>query len=187
VVRNRSEETEGDVDVEDDVPERPQDGEDPEYSGPVIAEILGITDERLRQLVKEGMPKVGRGRFPLKSCVQWYVAYWRDRALGRKDDGNRTRKSAAEATLLEAKVRLQTGHLVERADALAVWTGAVSRLAKSFETLPNNLAREFNWPPEAVRAMREALDDYRRTFVRDCAEFVDVVDGDEERDEAEAG
>ena len=148
----------------------------PNYSGPVIAEILGITDRRLRQLVDEGMPKNGRGEFPLVACVQWYVAYWRDRALGRVNDANRTRKTAAEAMLLEAKVRQHTGDLIERAEVLAVWTGAVTRLGKAFETLPNNMAREFNWPPEMVRAMRQSLDDFRRAFVRDSAEFVDVLD-----------
>ena len=130
------------------------------------------------------MPKNGRGRFPLKACVQWYVAYWRERAVGRKDDGNRNRKFAAEALLLEAKVKRETGDLLERAEAVAAWTASVMRLGKAFETLPNNLAREFNWPPETVRAVRQSLDDFRRTFVRDSAEFLDVVD--EER-EAETG
>jgi phage terminase Nu1 subunit (DNA packaging protein) len=160
----------------EEVAERSGDVQDPEYSAPVIAAILGITDVRLRQLVKEGMPKSSRGRFPLTGCVQWYVAYWRDRALGRKDDDNRNRKTAAEAKLLEAKVQQHTGHLIERAQVLSVWTGAVMRLAKAFETLPNNLAREFNWPPEAVRALRQALDDFRRAFVHESAEFVDVID-----------
>lgn len=125
------------------------------------------------------MPKSGRGKFPLRGCVQWYVAYWRERATGRKDDTSRSRKSEAEALLLETRVKEKSGGLIDRAEAVAVWSGAVTRLGKAFESLPNNLAREFNWPPEVVRAVRAAFDDFRRSFVRDSAEFVDVVDGDD--------
>lgn len=130
------------------------------------------------------MPKSGRGRFPLKGCVQWYVGYWRDRAQGRREDTHRTRKSAAEALLLETKVRQQAGRLVDRAEVLQLWTGAVGRLSKAFETLPNNLAREFNWSPDVVRSLRASLDDFRRAFVRDTSEFVDVVDDDDRSSQA---
>lgn len=153
-------------------------GDDDECSAADLGGLLGITEQRVGQLVKDGLPKSGRGLFPVRACVQWYVGYWRDRALGRKGDEHRTRKAAAEAKLLEAKVMQHTGDLVERAEVSAVWTAATARLAKSFETLPNNLAREFGWPPETVRSMRLALDDFRRSFVRDSAEFVDVIDDD---------
>lgn len=122
------------------------------------------------------MPKLARGQYPLKACIHWYVAYWRDRALGRSEDDSKRRKSAAEAQLWEAKARQSTGDLIERAEIVAAWTTIAMRLGKAFETLPNNLGREFNWSPEVVRSVRASLDDFRRTFVRDSAEFLEVTD-----------
>src|SRR3972149_11838940 len=48
-----------------------------------LAKILNVTPRRIHQLVQEGMPKVGRGQYPLIACIHWFIKFWQDRAEGR--------------------------------------------------------------------------------------------------------
>jgi len=48
-----------------------------------LAKILNVTPRRVQQLVHEGMPKSGKGRYPLIACIHWYIKFWQDRAEGR--------------------------------------------------------------------------------------------------------
>lgn len=54
---------------------------DVEYPVDVIAFIFGITKSRIRQYVKEGLPKSARNSYPLAASVQWVIEYWKKRAL----------------------------------------------------------------------------------------------------------
>lgn len=122
------------------------------------------------------MPKAGRGLYPLKGAVQWYIKYWEDRARLREGDESRKRIRSAQASLAEAKVMEQTGHLITRSEVVMVMGGAFSRLGKALDRLPSTLSRDLNLPPDHVRVIRERIDQMRRDFVRDSAEFVDVID-----------
>lgn len=151
-------------------------------SAPVLADLLGITDKQIRVLVAEGMPKARRAEYPLKACVQWYLNFWRDRAQGRVGNEARNRKSEMEAKLLEVKVAKASGNFIDRAEVLMVWGSTFARIGKMLDSLPAALAREFGWSHETVKAVRARLDDARRNFVRDSAEYLDVVeemDGDD--------
>jgi len=48
-----------------------------------LAKILNVTPRRIQQLVQEGMPKAGKGRYPLVACIHWFIKFWQDRAEGR--------------------------------------------------------------------------------------------------------
>lgn len=122
------------------------------------------------------MPKLARGLYPFRACVLWYVDYWRDRALSRQGNETKEKKQSIEAQILEGRLLEQRGHLIARAEVVMVVASAYRRLGRSLETLPGQLAKEFNWPADVQRALRDRLDDFRRTFVADNAEFVDVTD-----------
>lgn len=145
---------------------------DVEIPAAVVAGILGLTDRRLRQLVERGMPKSGRGRFPLAGCIRWYINFWRERATNRDD--SRDRKLAAHTLLLEGKVERELADLLDRAEAVAAWTATVSRLANAFDTLPHKLAREHNWPGEVEHAIGRALGDFLSAFRRDSKAFLEA-------------
>nr|MBC8360929.1 hypothetical protein [Candidatus Desulfatibia profunda] len=54
---------------------------DVEYPVEVIAFIFGVTRSRIRQYVKEGLPKSTRNSYPLALCVQWVIEFWKKRAV----------------------------------------------------------------------------------------------------------
>jgi len=122
------------------------------------------------------MPKRGRGLYPLKACVQWYVKYWRDRALSREGGEGKKRQVDLDNALKEAKLQEATGHLINRAEVVQTWSGAFLRLGKMLDGIPSSLGRELNWPPDTLRIVRARIDDARENFVRDSAEFIDVTD-----------
>lgn len=68
-----------------------------------LAKILGVTSRRIQQLVHEGMPKTGRGKYPLIACIQWYIKFWQDRAEGRVAGWGR---NAPKEGVIAAKERL---------------------------------------------------------------------------------
>jgi hypothetical protein len=40
-----------------------------------VAQALNLTESRVHQLVKEGLPKEGRGQFDPVKCMLWYIRY----------------------------------------------------------------------------------------------------------------
>lgn len=40
-----------------------------------IAQALNLTESRVHQLVKEGLPKEGRGQYDAVKCIRWYIVY----------------------------------------------------------------------------------------------------------------
>lgn len=127
-------------------------------------------------MADEGMPKRGRGLYPLKACVQWYVAYWKDRALGREADTGKKRRQDLDTQILEAKLQEATGHLINRVEVVQVWSGAFMRLGKMLDGLPSSLGRELNWSTDTTRIVRARIDQARDNFVRDSGEFIEVTD-----------
>lgn len=122
------------------------------------------------------MPRVGRGLYPLKACVQWNLAYWKDRAMGREADTGKKKRQDLDNQILEAKLQEATGHLISRAEVVQVWSAAFLHLGKALDALPSALGRELNWPTDTTRIVRARIDDARENFVRDSAEFIDVTD-----------
>lgn len=126
----------------------------------------------MRQLVAEGMPRLGRGLYPLAGCVQWYVAYWETRAKGRlgsedKDEGQKLKNLLARAKLEEA-----TGHLIPRKEVYDAQAAAYLRLGNWFDTLAATLGREFQWSGDVVKLVRARLDEARDDYARDVAEYL---------------
>lgn len=76
------------------------------------------------------------------------------------------RKQIAEALRIERKLAMESGLLVPTSEIRQALTPAFANLGRFLETLPQQLGRRFNLPDEVVRAMREAIDDGRREFVR---------------------
>ena len=44
-----------------------------------LANLFGLTRQRINQLTAEGLPKAGRGRYLLKESVTWWVDYWKNK------------------------------------------------------------------------------------------------------------
>ncbi|CAH1649771.1 hypothetical protein [Chelatococcus asaccharovorans] len=64
-----------------------------------VIRLLGVTGERVRQLVRDGwIPKAGKDRYPLVGSVQGYVRFL-------QDGERRATKSAAAHSLADARRR----------------------------------------------------------------------------------
>jgi hypothetical protein len=100
-----------------------------------VAQALNLTEQRVHQLVKEGLPKEGRGQFDPVKCLLWYVRYLQS-ALERKavptlDGGfvgereERVRLLRADADLREIELAKERGLLVALPDIEQVLTDLV--------------------------------------------------------------
>jgi phage terminase Nu1 subunit (DNA packaging protein) len=91
-----------------------------------IAQALNLTEQRVHQLVREGLPKEGRGLFDPVKCMLFYVRYLQ-RALEKKSmptlDGafvgervERVRLLRAHADLREMELASQRSSVIPVAD-----------------------------------------------------------------------
>lgn len=117
------------------------------------------------------MPRLGRGLYPLKGCVQWYVNYWKERATGRADP-SRQATSDLRNQYLQARLAKETGDFIPRKDVMNVWSSAYVRLSKFLDGIAPALGRELGWSTDVVRQVRQHIDHGREDFVRDAAEYL---------------
>lgn len=100
-----------------------------------VAQALNLTEMRVQQLVKEGMPREGRGQYDAVKCMAWYIRYLQA-ALKKKSlpttDGayagereQRVRLLKADADLREIELAEKQGQLVPLADVEAEMTNLV--------------------------------------------------------------
>ena len=72
-----------------------------------LAKVLNVTARRVQQLSNEGMPKSGRGKYPLIACIHWYVKFWQDRAEGRVSGYGHNAQKEGVAAAKERLTRTQ--------------------------------------------------------------------------------
>src|SRR5437868_1075465 len=81
-------------------------------TGAELAEVLALTDRRIRDLAADGTLRATNGNFPLVLSVQRYVKRLRSRTEKPTIAAARRRKLEAEATLSELHLAEKQGHLV---------------------------------------------------------------------------
>lgn len=148
-------------------------GEDLHIAAEALARILGLTEQRITQLVAEGMPRKGRGLYPMAGCVQWYIRYWQTRAQGRADP-RRMASLDLKDDLIRAKLQKETGDFIGRKEVVQVWTATFLRLGKALDGLGPSLGREFSLSTDVIRGLRERTDEFRENFARDSAEYIEA-------------
>lgn len=148
-----------------------------------VAELIGVTARRVRQLVREGvLPKVSRGSYPVAGCIQAYIGYWQKRAEPSENGHpeykeSRARKMAFDAELKALELERKRGSLVpvdvveeQVRDALEpVDIG----LRTAHSRLSPSVAAELGIAEgEAVHLIRRLTDELRAHLVR-------VLEGEE--------
>jgi phage terminase Nu1 subunit (DNA packaging protein) len=119
-------------------------------SSAVVAEALNLTERRVEQLAHEGLPRLGRGKYDLWSCAQWYIRYLQkaiERRATDSDDGSKTnlneekkRLTRMQANIAEVEYKQKIGelipaHLVD--DKFVTFAGTVHQ---RFLALPSRVA-----------------------------------------------
>ena len=139
-----------------------------------VAQALNLTPSRVHQLVKEGLPKEGRGQFDPVKCLLWYVRYLQA-ALERKSvptlDGGfvgereeRVRLLRADADLREMELAKERSQLVsiedvEREMTELILTTKARILAVAPRVAPELLGLTSRVMAHAIveKALKEAL------------------------------
>jgi phage terminase Nu1 subunit (DNA packaging protein) len=117
-----------------------------------VANALNLTEMRVQQLVKEGMPREARGQYDPVKCMLWYIRYLQH-ALEKKSvptlDGGfvgereeRVRLLRADADLREIKLAKERGLLVALPDIEAALTDLVLTTKARIMAIPPRLAPE---------------------------------------------
>lgn len=116
---------------------------DHEGSAPWIAEVLGVARRTVYQLHQEGMPKTGKGKYPLAPCVHWYiqkklVTEGKDKTL---DD---QRKELLFEQTLKTRIENEISRrdLVPMSEVQTVFNTAQTMLASQLDAFARRMANE---------------------------------------------
>lgn len=144
-----------------------------------IAQALNLTEQRVHQLVREGLPKEGRGQFDPIKCLMFYIRYLQ-RALEKKSvptlDGSfvgereeRVRLLRSQADLSEIELSKQRSQLVAIQDVDKAMTDLVVTTRARVLAVAPRLAPELLGQTSRVMvhakiesALKEALLDLSR-------------------------
>ena len=99
-----------------------------------IAAALGITRRRVEQLVDEGMPRAGHGKYDLGACLLWIA---KKKLVGSTEVGSteagsfraeRSRAMRADASLKEIELAKRRGEVIEVDESVRIWEVAMERI-----------------------------------------------------------
>lgn len=153
-----------------------------------IAKLLMLSERRVRQLVEQGvLPKEERGRYALVPCIQAYIKFLRDRAIGgdiSEAGDDKARLLKAKADIAEMQAKETAGVLVRTEQVEQVWTEAVSRFRQRVLAVPSKAA-----PLTAVEVETEACHEIIETYLHEALAELSAgqVDGSDATGEGDAG
>jgi len=129
-----------------------------------VASALNLSEQRVQQLVKEGMPREGRGQYDPVKCMLWYIRYLQQviqkKSVPTLDGGfvgereERVRLLRADADLREMELAKERGQLLALPDVEAVLTDLVLTTKARIMALAPRLAPEL--VDETSRVMIQA-------------------------------
>lgn len=117
-----------------------------------VASALNLTEQRVQQLVKEGMPREARGQYDPVKCMLWYIRYLQNalekKAVPTLDGGfvgereERVRLLRADADLREMELAKERGIMVAMPDVEKMVTDLVLTTKARIMAIPPRLAPE---------------------------------------------
>jgi phage terminase Nu1 subunit (DNA packaging protein) len=139
-----------------------------------IAQLLNLSEQRIHQLVKVGMPREARGQYDAMKCMLWYVRYLQavleKRSASMSDGGyagvreERVRLLRADADLKEMELAKERGRLVALPDVESALTDLFRTTESRIMAIPPRLAPELVGETSGVmvqakleKACKEAL------------------------------
>lgn len=146
------------------------------YTSKVVADWLGLTERRVRQLRDKGIiEEQAPGLYNLRQCVQRYITYLRKGGTDLNDERallTRAKREAAEMTNQERR-----GELHKMADIEAGLATVFLNIRSRFLALPAKLSptlaalggdqgKIFDEVKKAINEALEELSDYRVALAR---------------------
>ena len=118
-----------------------------------VAQALNLTEARVHQLVKEGLPREGRGQYDAVKCMLWYIRYLQaviekkavnlgpgEGFAGEREE--RVRLLRADADLREIELAKERSQLVSIADVEAFHATLVQTAKARMRGIPARIAPE---------------------------------------------
>jgi phage terminase Nu1 subunit (DNA packaging protein) len=123
-----------------------------------LAHLLGVSQRRIAQLVEQGtLPEPEAGQHDPVDACRAYIAAIRDRSVSDSEAAARTRKTEAEASLAELKLKRLEGELVGIEDVAALVAEEYTVVRAKFLSMPSALAGELAMTRDPVAA-RDVLE-----------------------------
>lgn len=138
-----------------------------------IASAINLSEQRVQQLVNEGMPREARGQYDPMKCMLWYIRYLQsaiekrsvpapdNRFVGRAE---RVRLLRADADLREMELAKKRALLIALPDVEAMLTDLVLTTKARIMAIPPRLAPDLMGETSRVmiqakleKACKEAL------------------------------
>lgn len=149
---------------------------------PRLAELLGVDARSIDNFADEGMPKTGRGAYPLLRCLRWYINRQVDKARSSKGlndlDRARVRKTNAEAERAELDLAIARGELVPLAELEAKVGEICDRIRAVILNLPANYGitlEASGLAPAIAEAALEKVGEELTAAIRGIADEQDTI------------
>lgn len=78
-----------------------------EVSTDEIATVFDVTRRSIQSWARAGMPRSGRGKYPLAKCVRWVVQRWQSRATTGADAARKAREKWLRAKAGRESLKLR--------------------------------------------------------------------------------
>ena len=150
------------------------------YPAGTIAEMLLITDRRLRQLAAEDIvPKATRGRYPLVGCVQGYVSYLqklRDSTDERSNEA--TRLTGLRADTYEIELQTKRQQLYKREVIDQALFKACTQLTAMLDGTASRIASQLGGGAALRKRLVAEFHEIRSQFAASLREFSEHLRSD---------
>lgn len=134
----------------------------------VAAEWLGISEERVRQLVKSGyIPAPTAELAWLKGAVQGYIKFLKDETRHSTKSAAASRSHDARAKHTELRTARETGELIPTDEAAAAMQTIIGTFIAGLDSIPAQLTRDMDERgriESAIDAVREKVADMLEEF-----------------------
>lgn len=139
-----------------------------------LAAALGLSVERVHQLVKLGMPQAARGRYAPAACTAWYIAYLQrlvSRRASVSEEGEaddlekeQIRLTAAKADAAELDLARARGEVISISDHVLILGDLVAQTRARFLAVPARVAPRILGLPDRLAVEKTLASEVRETL-----------------------
>ena len=122
------------------------------------AQLLMVSEERVRQLVKLGyVPRVAKGQFPLVGVVQGYIKFLKDEERRSSKTATASRMQDAKAAKIEMELAEKRRELIPVEDHRIVVDIIAGKVRDEFAGLPARFTRDMKLRRELETEVNASL------------------------------
>jgi len=145
--------------------------------------IVGLSKQRITQLVAEGMPKQGVNQFYLPDSIQWLIGSKVERQQENLDiTQQRTQLFKAQTEKHEIDNRIRKGELIEIEDFQRIVFDLANLVSQQIDAVEPRISKAL--PLEARKDFRIELKSIRESIANAVENFANTIDSIEDSEAA---